>query len=148
MKRVLSANSGQASSAFVLNKKQKVKSAQEAFHLFRESWDPNLIHRIEQFKVMMLNERNEVLGLELMSSGNATSTEVDLREVFNTALNAHSSKIMVCHNHPSGRLRPSWEDIRCTSKLVLGGKIFCLEILDHLIISRVDYLSMKEKGFL
>ena len=102
----------------------------------------------EAFTVVTLNRKYGVLDRHLVSLGLVDSCLVHPREVFFPAIQSHASAIVVAHNHPSGDVTPSAEDIRITRQLVEAGKILDIEVLDHVIIGRGDrpFLSLRESG--
>ncbi|MRG48246.1 DNA repair protein RadC [Chitinophaga sp. SYP-B3965] len=102
----------------------------------------------ETFYVLYLNHANKLLHYNCISSGGITSTTVDPRLVFQEALLQRATRIMLCHNHPSGSLRPSNADINVTNKLKAAGKLLDIEVLDHVIVSTEGYFSLKEDGML
>ena len=83
-----------------------------------------------------------------ISHGNVNSSIVGVREIFQKALLANAVNIILMHNHPSGDPDPSHEDIQITKRLVEAGKIIGIGVLDHIIIGRPGYSSLKEKGYL
>lgn len=99
----------------------------------------------EHFFVLCLNSANKIIKYENISIGNLNSSVVHPREVFKVAIDNNSANIIVLHNHPSGNLEPSNEDISITKKLVESGKILGIEIFDHIIIAGNQYLSFVEK---
>ena len=101
----------------------------------------------EHFCVAMLDRKGNLLGLNTISIGSISSSIVHPREVFKPAIIIGASSIILCHNHPSGDTIPSNEDITVTRKLIEGGKLLNIEILDHVIIGD-NYYSMKEKGII
>ncbi|SIO15358.1 RadC family protein [Chitinophaga niabensis] len=102
----------------------------------------------ETFYVLYLNHANKLLHYSCISSGGLTSTTVDPRMVFQEALLQKATRIMLCHNHPSGSLRPSNADVNITHKLKAGGKLLDIEVLDHVIVSSEGHFSFKEDGML
>ena len=98
----------------------------------------------EHFWVIGLAVSNKISYIELVSLGSISSAIVTPLEVFNLAVLKKSPKIVLVHNHPSGNLKPSPADIDITTKIVDGGKILTIEVLDHLIISEESYYSYKE----
>lgn len=101
----------------------------------------------EHFWIACLNPQNQIQFLELVSIGSMTSSLVHPREVFRMAIIKNSASIILCHNHPSGVLESSFEDSNLTKRLVEGGKILGIQVLDHLIIDgKGGYISMMEKG--
>jgi DNA repair protein RadC len=101
----------------------------------------------EQFRVMNLNSRNQVLAVDIVSIGSLTSSPVHPREVFKTPLKRSAASVILFHNHPSGDTNPSSADVDVTVRLKEAGKILGIEVLDHLIIGYNKFLSMKENGF-
>lgn len=102
----------------------------------------------ENFLVIFLNVRNKVLGYKVLFTGTVDSAIVHPREVFKEAINASSSKILLVHNHPSGHLEPSPQDLMITDNLCSAGKMMKIPVVDHLIVSNTDYFSFKEHGIL
>jgi DNA repair protein RadC len=102
----------------------------------------------EHFFVLNLDVRNRIIDVELISKGTLTASLVHPRETFESAIRKHSACIIVAHNHPSGDITPSEEDIRITRRLKDAGKILGIELLDHLILTKDKICSLKEKGFI
>lgn len=100
----------------------------------------------ETFYVMFLNNANKVLHYRCISSGGTASTVVDTKIIFREALEAGATRLLLCHNHPSGSLRPSQADIRITHKIKELGQLFDIDILDHIIVSETGYYSLVEEG--
>lgn len=123
----------------------KVDNSKLAYQLFLKTWNPGQIDLLEQFKVMLLDTGLRMLGIATVSSGGISQCLVDHRLIFATALKGKASQIILAHNHPSGNLEPSPEDIRLTQKFVEIGKIIGIPVCEHLILSRHDYTSLKEK---
>lgn len=99
----------------------------------------------EKFFVICLNSANKIIKYELISVGNLNSSVVHPREVFKVAIENNSASIILLHNHPSGNTEPSNEDITLTKKMVEAGKIFDIQVFDHLIIGGNNYASLVEK---
>jgi len=95
----------------------------------------------EFFTVVYLNSSNEPMCFHTVAKGGWKAALVDPKEVFQTAMLQESPKIMFFHNHPSGNVDPSDNDINTTEKLVNGAHILDLEVLDHIIVSKDDYFS-------
>ncbi len=102
----------------------------------------------EHFWVIGLENNNRLLFIELISLGTINKTLAEPMEVFSLALQKRAVKIMLCHNHPSGELRPSDKDKDLTDRLIQVGKIVDTEVLDHLIISDKSYLSFLDVGLM
>jgi len=101
----------------------------------------------ENFVVVLLNTKNEVLGFPTVSVGTPSASLVHPREVFKPAIRASAAGIVLAHNHPSGRVGPSREDREVTRRLKEASDIIGIEVLDHVILGD-GYFSMKEHGIL
>ena len=97
----------------------------------------------EHFWVLLLDTRNNVIKMSEISVGSLNASIVHPREVFKEAISATAASIILLHNHPSGDLQPSEEDIKITKSLVKAGELMGIEVLDHIIVSSTDYISMK-----
>jgi DNA repair protein RadC len=100
----------------------------------------------EHFRIMHLSTRNNVLGISPVSIGSLNSSIVHPRECFKEAIRRNANTIILLHNHPSGDPTPSREDLDITRRLVEGGRILGIDILDHVIIGDKKYVSLKEQG--
>lgn len=126
----------------------QIMSSEDAYVLFSENWDRNTLEYREEFKIMVLNRANEVLGIVNISSGGVAGTVADPKIIFGAALKANGSSIILCHCHPSGNLKPSQADLQLTRKLKEAGKYLDLPVLDHLILTSQSYLSFADEGIL
>lgn len=99
----------------------------------------------EIFIVVCLNSSNKIIKFEKISTGNLNSSVVHPREVFKVAIENNSANIILIHNHPSGNIEPSSEDIRLTKKMVEAGKILEIQVFDHIIIGGNKFTSMVEQ---
>lgn len=102
----------------------------------------------EYFYVLFLNHANKVLHHACISHGGMTHTTVDTRVIFQEALVHKATKLMLCHNHPSGNLHPSNADLTLTRKLKEVGKVMDIEVLDHIILADHGYYSFREDGMM
>lgn len=102
----------------------------------------------EEFWVLFLNNSNKVLAKSQISIGGLTATIVDVRLLFKRALELASVGIIVCHNHPSGKLQPSTADKQLTQKIKEAGCTLDIKLLDHLIITEKVYFSFADDGVL
>jgi DNA repair protein RadC len=102
----------------------------------------------EEFYILLLNRANRVKGWYKVSEGGTAGTVVDPKLIFSTALKCHASSIILSHNHPSGNVKPSEEDLKLTKKLTEGGKLLEIAVLDHLILTSEEYLSFADEGLL
>ena len=100
----------------------------------------------EHFRVVLLNARNEVVGVEELYAGSVNTALVRPAEVFASAVRRNCMAIAVVHNHPTGDPAPSQEDVEITRRLSEAGKFLDVELVDHIIIGQGRYFSMKEKG--
>ncbi len=122
-----------------------ITSTAEAFDILVKNWDENRIEYIEQFKIILLNNSNRVLGLFEVSSGGTSGTVADPKLIFAAALKANASGIILAHNHPSGGVSPSQADISITKKIVEAGKLLDIRVLDHLIVTPEAYYSFADE---
>ena len=99
----------------------------------------------EKFLVVCLNSANKVTKFEAISVGSLNSSVVHPREIFKFAIENSSASIILIHNHPSGNLEPSNEDIAITKKMVEAGKILNIEVLDHIIVGGNSFTSLVER---
>lgn len=99
----------------------------------------------EQFRGLYFNSRNKLIHDEVISLGTLTTNLVHPREVFQPAIQYSAAAVILAHNHPSGDPKPSEDDIKITQQLIEASKIINIEILDHIIIGKNKYLSLKDK---
>ncbi len=100
----------------------------------------------EQLRVVLLDTRNRVLDVLMIYQGNVNSTMVRMAEVFREAIVVCAPNIVLVHNHPSGDPSPSPEDVALTKQAVEAGRIFGIEVLDHIVIGRGRFVSLKDRG--
>lgn len=99
----------------------------------------------EHFKVLLLDSKNYVLKVLTVTVGTLNSSLVHPREVFRPAITQSAASVILAHNHPSGDPTPSPEDLQVTRQLVEAGRILGIEVLDHIIIGGIGYVSLKER---
>lgn len=102
----------------------------------------------EEFWVLYLNNSNKVIYKSQISKGGITGTVVDTRLVFKTALEHHATSVILSHNHPSGKLQASDADKQITKKLQEAGKHLDILVLDHIIVTEINYFSFADEGIL
>lgn len=102
----------------------------------------------EYMYMVCMNTKLEMTSVFEISHGNVNSSIVGTREVFQKALLANAVSIALIHNHPSGDPTPSREDVEVTKRLIEAGRIVGIQVLDHIIIGRPGFTSLKEKGYL
>lgn len=125
--------------------KPKITSSKDVFHLMQPIIG-DLEH--EEFWVLFMNNSNKVLAKTQVSKGGLTATIVDVRLLFKRALELASVGMIVCHNHPSGKLLPSIADKQITQKIKKAGVTLDIKLLDHLIITQKAYFSFADEGLL
>jgi len=129
----------------IVLEKLKITSSKDGFNLMQPIIG-DLEH--EEFWVLFLNNSNKVLAKHQISKGGVTATVVDVRLLFKRALELTSVGVIVCHNHPSGKLNPSNSDIQLTHKIKEAGTTLDIKLLDHLIITEKAYFSFADEGIL
>ncbi|MBO6126048.1 MAG: DNA repair protein RadC [Bacteroidaceae bacterium] len=126
-----------------LQPRQKITATKDAFLYFR----PRLQDlTVEECHLMMLNNHLEIINSVMLSHGGLVGTAVDLRELLRHALLAQATSVILCHNHPSGSLRPSKEDDELTRRAAEACKMMGIKFLDHLIVADNNYFSYTEQG--
>ncbi len=126
--------------------KVKIISSKDVYDLILDHWDSNTIELMEEVKIILLNNANVVLGVHELSKGGITQCTVDLKIILSIALKCLASSIIIVHNHPSGTLLPSNNDISITDKIKKACELVEIKLLDHLIISSIGYRSMVDNG--
>jgi len=126
----------------------EVVNSQRVFNLMYEVLmrEEDIDRGREHFWVLSLSNDNHVMLLELISLGSMGKTIVEPLEVFRFALQKKVAKVILIHNHPSGNLNPSEEDLDITDRLIQVGKILNCPVIDHLIITVEDYTSLADTG--
>lgn len=102
----------------------------------------------ERFAVLLLDTKNSLISTQVITIGIATETLIHPRELFREAIKKSATNIIIAHNHPSGNLEPSLEDLNLTQQLLECAKIVGIPILDHLIIGNGDYRSIRQNSSL
>lgn len=119
----------------------------------RQIIEPEDVHKVvrhyasreqELFISVAINCAHEILAIDVASMGTINQCIVHPREVFSNAIKNRAVAIIICHNHPTGNLTPSLNDLQITRRLIECGKILGIEIIDHIIFSEEEYHSMKE----
>jgi len=123
--------------------KKMIKSSKDVFEFFHPIL-ADLPH--EEFWVVFLNQSNKIIDKYRASQGGIASTVIDVRLIMKAAIEKLASGIILCHNHPSGNLKPSKSDIDITTKLREAGKIMDIKVLDHVIVTDEKYFSFGDEG--
>jgi DNA repair protein RadC len=100
----------------------------------------------EELLAVLLDTANTVTGLSQISVGGLSSSVVEPRQIFKTAMLANAAAIILAHQHPSGNPEPSQEDIQITSQIAEAGEVMDIPVYDHLIIAEADYTSLADRG--
>lgn len=128
-----------------VEKRTIIRSSKDVFEV-TEAIFSDLPH--EEFWVIYLNRKNEILKKQNISKGGIDGTIADNKIIFKYAIELLASALILCHNHPSGNLTPSNADIKLTEKLKETGMIMDIPVLDHLIIGEKSYFSFADEGML
>ena len=123
----------------------KISSSKQAYTQLKYLFE-DLQH--EEFHILLLNRANTVIKSVLISKGGLSGTVADGKLIFKHALEQSASGIILCHNHPSGNLKPSQADINLTKQLKSFGAMIDLPIIDHLIITDKNYFSFADESML
>lgn len=129
---------------FIEEPKRKVRSPKDVYTFMYPKMREQ---KKERFVTLYLDTKNQILKEETVAVGSLNASIVHPREVFKSALLESSASVIMIHNHPSGDPSPSREDILVTEKLVEGGKLLGIDVLDHIIIGDGRYVSLKDEGF-
>ena len=128
------------------DKRTKVRDAKDAYKVMLKTHDDGTLDYIETFKVLYLNQNNHVLGCRTISEGGLASTCCDVRTILQGALLTNAVAIILAHNHPSGNVKPSTEDINTTAKITKAAKLLDISVLDHIIYTRENCYSFADDG--
>ncbi len=130
-----------------IGRKPTIISSLDAFTEVIDFFPIETIAVQERFLVMYLNRANRLLGVYHVSTGGITATVVDIRLLLGVALKTAATSIILCHNHPSGTLKPSSQDIDITKKIAAACKLLDISVVDHLIITpERKYYSFADEG--
>ena len=131
-------------------------STQTPSYKSKELNNPQKVHKLiknklknyykEHFYIILLNSRN--WSIAEVSIGSLNASIVHPREVFSEAIKNKAASVIFVHNHPSGNPEPSEDDLEITKRLVNGGKILGIEVVDHIIVAKDKFMSFKEKGII
>ena len=128
--------------------KIKITTVNKAFEVLLSLWDLDTIELQEEFKILLLNRANEVLGIYPLSKGGITGTVVDSRLIFAVVLKCNATAIIIAHNHPSGNLKPSNNDITITNSIKKCADFLEITLIDHLIITKNGFFSFSNEKLL
>lgn len=126
-------------------KKVPITGSKDAYSLLKNYLEDL---QTEEFWAIFLNQSNKVIHTQRLSSGGINQAVVDIRILFKNAMEFLATGVIIAHNHPSGNLKPSSEDLHITKKIKEAGKILDIQLLDHLIITQNHYYSFADEGVL
>ena len=131
-----------------LNDRPEIKTAEDAIEIFKQLFNAEKLGLQEQFVAVYLNRCNKVIGTSNLFTGGVSGTVVDMKILLSVGLKLMASSILVSHNHPSGKLKPSQADLNLTKNLQQASKSLEIQILDHIIITENHYFSFADEGVL
>lgn len=126
--------------------KIQVTSSNDSYEYFKHIFDENYLEIREEFMVVYLNNSNNTIGYFRAGVGGINFCPVDIRLILRGALECGATSMIVAHNHPSGKLEPSKQDVDITHKLNQAGLIMDIRLLDHIIITTDGYYSFADMG--
>jgi DNA repair protein RadC len=115
--------------------RHKITNSDDAFKIFLENWDKDSIEYVKEFKILLLNRANMVLGIANISKGGIFGTVTDVRIILQYAIKTCACGLILCHNHPSGNIEPSNSDRAITRKVKESCSLMDVQLLDHIIIT-------------
>jgi len=136
---------GKRCRAAVIEQRKKIVTATDLLELMQAK---NACKSTEEFWVVFVNQGSFLLGLQNFGKGGLTSTSVDIRLIISRALELKATGIFLCHNHPSGDLEPSSNDLALTAQMKKAALVFSIQLLDHVIICKEEFFSFLESGIL
>lgn len=128
-----------------VKQKKSIGHSKDIYDLFKPKL-ADLMH--EEFWILLLNQGLKIIGERQVSEGGLTSTAVDARKIFRLAIDEGAASIALAHNHPSGSLRPSNEDILLTTRIKEAGKLLDVKVIDHVIVAETGFYSFADEGML
>lgn len=126
--------------------KEKIASSKDCEAILRPLFKADEITIFETMVILCLDRANQTIGWAKISQGGVAGTVVSPQIVAKYAIDLLASNVILCHNHPSGTLKPSNADIQITKKIKEGLGLFDITLLDHIILTETSYLSMADEG--
>ncbi len=120
---------------------------EDSIEVIRRYWNNETIALQEQVMAFYLNNANKLIGYRLISTGTMTACLVDVKLVVSLALNCMATYVILAHNHPSGNLKPSKQDIQITEKVKKALELIDIKLLDHIILTSKSHLSLFSDGY-
>ena len=124
----------------------QVTCSEDAYKYMLSTYKKGTICYKEYFKVLFLNQANQILGYTLISEGGITETCADVRLIMQAALLTNSVALILAHNHPSGNLKPSRQDMEITKQVKEAARLMRITVTDHLILTDAGYYSFADEG--
>ena len=130
------------------SERPSIKTSKEAQRILFESWAYDNIEHVETCKMLLLSRSNKVLGITTVSKGGVSASLMDTKVIFQYALKANACGVIIAHNHPSGNVAPSENDLKITRKIKEAGEILDIQLLDHIILTAEQdvYTSLADEG--
>lgn len=125
--------------------KQTITGSRDVFEYFQSELADGIY---ESFWILLLSRANKIIRKISVSEGGISGTVADPKKIFKLSIDHNAVAIILCHNHPSGNIRPSEADIQLTRKLSEGGKLLDISVLDHIIIGDSNYFSFADEGMM
>lgn len=125
--------------------KVQISSSRDVAHFLKANFQ---YHQREVFAVLFLNRANKIIHFEVVSEGGITGTVADPRIILKKAIEHQSTGIILCHNHPSGNLKPSTADEMLTKKIKMAASFIDILVTDHIIVSEEGYFSFADEGMI
>ena len=124
----------------------KIQDSRQAAEILRILWNNDTLELQEQFKILYLNNHNQVIGFYPHSQGGITGTFADTRLILAGALQCGAVAMIIAHNHPSSNSKPSQTDKKLTKKIKQATNIMDINLLDHIILTQDDFYSFADEG--
>ncbi len=128
------------------SQRSQIHTSKDCYEVLKQLWNESKLELLEQFKILLLNRANKVLGVYEVSSGGITGTVADPRLILTAALKANAVGIILAHNHPSGNVKPSRQDEELTAKIKQAATYLDIKVLDHIILCSDSYFSFADEG--
>jgi len=127
----------------------QITSSEDVYAILKLCFNQYKINWLEEVVMICVNKSNKMIGFFKVSTGGVSEAILDPKVIFTTALNvAGTCAIILAHNHPSGNLKPSEQDVSITKKIKDGGKLLDIKLLDHLIVTDEGYFSFNEENLI
>ena len=124
----------------------RLTKPREIYEAVLENWEPDTLDLYESFYIVCLARNLSVNGMYKISEGGSYGTVVDISKIMLAMINSISSSVILMHNHPSGNLNPSSQDLEITKKIAQAGQLLGYSVLDHLIVTSDGFYSFSDEG--